>query len=120
MNSLALEKAGITQGTKDPEGGIIERNMDGSLTGKLIENAHMNLFEYASYSKEELRKGMKLASDEFIKKGITSIHDAGAYGEGSETIRIMQQAINANEIKVRVYAIIGSLTNSHHFVKKMV
>lgn len=120
VNSLALESAGITESTKDPEGGIIERSMDGSLTGKLIENAHMNLFEYASYSKEELRKGMKLASDEFIKKGITSIHDAGAYGEGSETIRIMQQAINANEIKVRVYAIIGSLTNSHHFVKKMV
>ena len=119
-NSKALEIAGITDNTANPEGGIIEHNPDGSLTGKLIENAHMQLFEFASYTDEELRKGMKLASDEFIQAGITSVHDAGAYGEGSETLRIMQQAVNSKDIKVRVYAIIGSLTNSHDFVHKMV
>lgn len=119
-NSKALEIANITEDTSDPAGGIIERNQDGSLTGKLIENAHMNLFEYASYNAEELRVGMKLASEEFIKAGITSIHDAGAYGEGSENLRIMQQAVNSKDIKVRVYAIIGSLTNSHNFVLKMI
>lgn len=119
-NSKALEIAGITKKTKDPDGGIIERNSNGRLTGKLIENAHMRLFEFASYTNAELRSGMKLASDAFIQAGITSVHDAGAYGEGSETIRIMQQAVKASDIKVRVYAIIGSLTNSHDFVKKMV
>nr|WP_263326661.1 amidohydrolase [Neobacillus sp. Marseille-Q6967] len=119
-NTKALELAGITENTLDPEGGIIERYTDGSLTGKLIENAHMQLFEVASYTNEELRKGMKLASDEFIKAGITSVHDAGAYGEGSETLRIMQKAIKSYDIRVRVYAIIGSLTNSHDFVKKIV
>ena len=120
VNSKALELANISESTKDPEGGIIERNPDGSLTGRLIENAHMQIFQYASYSNDEIRKGMKLASDEFIKAGITSIHDAGGYGEGAETIRIMQQAIKAKEVKVRVYAMIGSLTNSHNFVEKMV
>lgn len=120
VNSKALEVAGILETTEDPAGGIIERDHNGRITGKLIENAHMQLFEYASYTNEEIRKGMKLASDEFIQAGITSIHDAGAYGEGSESLRIMQQAVNANEIEVRVYAIIGSLTNSHDFVKKMV
>ncbi|WP_036654522.1 amidohydrolase [Paenisporosarcina sp. TG-14] len=119
-NSKALEIANITEGTSDPAGGIIERNQDGSLTGKLIENAHMNLFEYASYNAEELRVGMKLASEEFIKAGVTSIHDAGAYGEGSENLRIMQQGVKSKDIKVRVYAIIGSLTNSHNFVLKMI
>jgi predicted amidohydrolase YtcJ len=119
-NSKALHLAGISENTEDPEGGIIERNPDGTLTGKLIENAHMQLFEFASYTEEELQKGMMLASNEFIQAGITSVHDAGAYGDGSETLRIMQQASKANDIKVRVYAIIGSLTNSHDFVKKMV
>ncbi|WP_019413075.1 amidohydrolase [Paenisporosarcina sp. TG20] len=118
-NRKALEIANITQNSSNPEGGILERNQDGSLTGKLIENAHMNFFEYASYNQEELRAGMKLASEKFIEAGLTSIHDAGAYGEGSETLRIMQQAINSNEIQVRVYAIVGSLTNSHEFVHKM-
>jgi predicted amidohydrolase YtcJ len=49
---------------------------------------------------------------EFIRSGIKGIHDADGYGEVSETIRIMQQAIKAEEVKVRVYAMIGSLTNS--------
>lgn len=118
-NSKALEIANITENTEDPAGGIIERDQNGSLTGRLIENAHMNFFEYGSYNEEELRKGMKLASEEFIRAGVTSIHDAGAYGDGSETLRIMQQAVNSNDIQVRVYAIVGSLTNSHVFVQKM-
>ena len=120
VNSKALEIAKIDENTPDPEGGIIEKNKDGSLTGRMIENAHMQVFQYASYSNEEIRKGMQLASDEFIKAGITSIHDAGGYGDGAEIIRIMQQAINGGEVKVRVYAMIGSLTNSHEFVAKMV
>lgn len=120
VNSKALEVANIGKDAPDPEGGIIERDQDGRLTGKMIENAHMQVFEYASYTDAEIRKGIQLASEEFIKAGITSIHDAGAYGDGAESIRIMQQAIKANEVKVRVYAMIGSLTNSHEFVKKMV
>jgi predicted amidohydrolase YtcJ len=120
VNNKALEIANITENTPDPEGGIIERNPDGTLTGRMIENAHMQVFEYASYTNKEIRKGIKLASDEFIKAGITSIHDAGAYGDGADSIRIMQQAIKAEEVKVRVYAMVGSLTNSHDFVKKMV
>ncbi|THE13434.1 amidohydrolase [Bacillus timonensis] len=119
-NSRALEIAGITEDTVNPEGGIIGRDENGALTGTLIENAHMQLFEYASYTDEEIRKGMKLASDEFIQAGITSIHDAGAYGDGAESLRIMQQAIKEQEIRVRVYAIIGSLTNSHDFVERVV
>ncbi|MDR4887864.1 amidohydrolase [Fredinandcohnia sp. QZ13] len=119
-NSRALEIAGITEDTVNPEGGIIGRDENGALTGALIENAHMQLFEYASYTDEEIRKGMKLASDEFIQAGVTSIHDAGAYGDGAESFRIMQQAIKEQEIRVRVYAIIGSLTNSHDFVERVV
>ncbi|KAB2329721.1 amidohydrolase [Cytobacillus depressus] len=119
-NSKALEIAGITEQSSNPDGGIIERDSNGQLTGKLIENAHMQLFEYAAYAEDEIRKGMKLASDEFIQAGITSVHDAGAYGDGADSLRIMQQAINAGEVKVRVYALIGSLTNSHEFVEKMV
>ncbi|SDM72948.1 hypothetical protein SAMN04488137_1659 [Fictibacillus solisalsi] len=119
-NSKALEIANMDEHTPDPEGGIIERDDNGQLTGKLIENAHMQMFKVASYSSEELSISMKLASDAFIKEGITSIHDAGAYGKGSETLRIMQQAVRNKDIRVRVYAIMGSLTNSHDFVHQMV
>ncbi|WP_062234535.1 amidohydrolase [Fictibacillus sp. FJAT-27399] len=119
-NSKALELANMNETTPDPGGGIIERDDNGKLTGKLIENAHMQMFQVAKYSEEELKKSMKLASDEFIRAGITSIHDAGGYGEGSQNIRIMQQAVQSKDIRVRVYALIGSLTNSHDFVNQMV
>lgn len=119
-NSTALEIAGINEHTKNPDGGILERDCLGLLTGKLIENAHMQLFEHAAYSSEELKEGMALASDDFVKYGITSVHDAGAYGDGGETMRMMQEAVNENKVKVRVYAIVGSLTNSHDFVRNMI
>lgn len=119
VNNKALEIANITDETANPTGGILERNADGCLTGKLIENAHMLMLDFANYTEQELRRGMQLASEEFIKAGITSMHDAGAYGDGAETFRIMQEAIKSKEINIRVYAIVCSLTNSHLFVQKM-
>ncbi|MGE7665167.1 amidohydrolase [Ureibacillus composti] len=119
VNSKALEVANINETTKNPNGGIFERHPDGKLTGKLIENAHMQMLEFANYTPEELRRGMGLASKEFLKAGITSVHDAGAYGDGADTFRVMQEAVNEKDIKVRIYAFVCSLTNSHVFVKKM-
>ncbi|WP_236638314.1 amidohydrolase [Mangrovicoccus ximenensis] len=39
MNSLALERAGLTADTPDPAGGVIRRGPDGNPTGVLEENA---------------------------------------------------------------------------------
>ncbi|VEF47314.1 amidohydrolase 3 [Bacillus freudenreichii] len=119
VNSKALEMAGIHEETPEPDGGIIERDSKGKLTGKLIENAHMELFHVASFSDEELQKAHKLASDTFIQHGITSIHDAGGYGKGPDILRVMQKGVQSGDIKVRVYAMIGSLTDSEGFIEKM-
>lgn len=119
VNSKALELAGITEKTPDPAGGIIERDADGRLNGKLIENAHMALFHVASFSDHELEAAHKLASDTFVKAGITSVHDAGGYGSGPDIIRMMQQGVKSGHIKVRVYAMIGSLTDSEGFIQTM-
>ncbi|TDL32713.1 amidohydrolase [Jeotgalibacillus sp. S-D1] len=119
-NSKALELAGIHNQSDDPPGGLIEKDGFGRLTGKLIETAHMNLFKVAAFNKTELKEAMKLASDEFVKAGITSIHDAGGYGSGPEILSVMEEGINAGEIKVRVYAMIGSLTDSTSFIRTMV
>ncbi|WP_455920172.1 amidohydrolase [Priestia megaterium] len=117
VNSKALELAGINDTTPDPEGGKIVRDVRGKATGVLMETAHMNMFEKAKYSDEELRKGMSLASNDFISAGITSIHDAGGYGPNN--LRIMQEAVRSKDVKLRVYAIVGALNNSEDFVKKM-
>ncbi len=119
-NSKALELAGYSKRTKSPKGGIVEKDNSGELTGRLIENAHMELFNVAAYTDEELKKAMKLASDTFIAAGITSIHDAGGYGSGPDILRVMQQSVSSGDVKVRVYAMIGSLTNSKSFIRSMI
>ncbi|MCM3568612.1 amidohydrolase [Neobacillus mesonae] len=118
VNSKALEMANINENTPNPNGGVIEKDSIGALTGKLIEAANMEMSEIASYSESELLKAAKIASDHFIQAGITSVHDAGA--NGSESFRILQQAIKNKDIRIRVYAIICSLNNSHEFVHKMI
>ena len=67
----------LTKTHRDPHGGVIEKNQEGKLTGKLIEAANMRMNEVASYTESELMKAVKIASDHFVAAGITSIHDAG-------------------------------------------
>lgn len=118
VNSKALEIAGIDQNTENPEGGIIVRDDKGEPTGTLLETAHMNMFEKAKYTDEEIKKGLVLANNDFIKAGITSIHDAGGYGP--ESLRAMQEAVQSGEVKIRIYAKICALNNSEEFVYKVI
>jgi predicted amidohydrolase YtcJ len=118
VNSKALEIAKIDQHTPDPEGGFIERDSKGNATGRLVETAHMAMNEIAGYTEDELRRAMKTASDHFVASGITSVHEAGGYG--ADNLRIMQQAVQSKDIRVRVYAMICTLNNSDRFVENMI
>ncbi|AXN41469.1 amidohydrolase [Peribacillus butanolivorans] len=118
VNSKALEIAKINENSENPTGGIIEKDKTGRFTGRLIETANMIMTEIAGYTESELMKAVKIASEHFVAAGITSIHEAGAYGP--ESFRLLQQAVKSKDIRVRIYAMIGSLNNSHEFVNKMV
>jgi predicted amidohydrolase YtcJ len=115
VNSKALELAGIYPETEDPNGGKYGRE-NGELTGLLLEAAHMNMFLTANYSEEEVEQGLALASQDYLEKGITSVHDAGGYGP--EHIRFLQKAVGAKRVKQRVYALYGSLHDSVEMVEK--
>jgi len=114
VNSKALELAGLTNETPDPPGGTFHKE-NGELSGLLLESAHMNIFQLADYSEEEVMQGLEIASDDFLKHGITSVHDAGGYG--TKHIRYLQKAVKENKIKQRVYALYGSLYESPKMVK---
>jgi len=47
VNTRALELAGIGRSTPEPQGGEIERDKSGELTGRLIETAYSPLFQQA-------------------------------------------------------------------------
>ena len=117
VNSAALQVAGINEATPDPQGGTIEKDGSGKFTGRLIENAFLQFNQYVTYRDDELLKALTKAQEQLWANGITSVHDAGGFDENS--FRIMQQASHNKQIKVRIYAMIGSLNDCETFTKNM-
>jgi len=118
VNSKALELLGIGRDTPDPEGGSIGRDENGEPTGVLKETAHMLAFEASRYSPSEMVEALSIADRDFVRLGITSIHEAGGYGP--DQMRAMYRAVAEGHAKVRIYAMVCSLNRSEEFVEKMV
>ena len=76
VNSRALQLAGITQSTSDPEGGQILRAANGEATGILLETASKIVQDkMPNPTSEELADLMTAAQEPALKCGITMIHD---------------------------------------------
>jgi len=118
LNQTALNLANVDEHTPDPQGGVIEKDSNGKLTGRLIEAASMQIAEIATYSEDELKEGIKIANEHFLKTGITSVGEAGTFG--SESFRTLQLAIQQGLLQIRVYALLGSLTDSKDFSEKII
>ncbi|MEW6195022.1 MAG: amidohydrolase [Bacteroidota bacterium] len=120
-NAKAMQLAGITKSTPDPEGGIIVRDSLGEAIGVFTENAE-NLIRkiYDEYllkrSPKKIRadyvRQIQLASEECLKKGITTFVDAG---ETFEIIDLMKELADSNKIPIRLYVMIG---DSLHLMKE--
>ncbi|GGC76373.1 amidohydrolase [Thalassobacillus devorans] len=118
VNSQALKLAEIDKATPDPEGGSYEKDEAGELTGLMIENAHMKMFNIAAFTEKEMEEAHAIASSKFAEKGITSIHDATGYG--MDNLRALQLAAQNGVVKQRVYAMVGALSEAQDVVKHMV
>ncbi len=103
VNSLALQRAGITEQTPDPEGGRFYRDpATGRLTGRAAETA-MAPFQKvmpAGGTRDERREGVKLIAAMMARAGLTSVTDAGG---GPEDLQAYQDARDAGQLAVRVY-----------------
>ena len=76
VNSAALQRAGVTDGTPDPDGGQILRDADGAATGVLLETAMDLVSErIPSPTCAELADMMLEAQGHALRCGITMIHD---------------------------------------------
>ncbi|QMU63392.1 MAG: amidohydrolase family protein [Flavobacteriaceae bacterium] len=82
VNSKALEMAGITVATPNPQGGIIMKD-DGVLNGVLIDNAGDIVFQQAvtalNNPNGEYNGMVQYVLPELAKYGITSVSDARTY-----------------------------------------
>lgn len=86
VNSKALEMAGITRETPDPESGVMERDsVSGEPTGIFKELGAQALLSKAVplLTREEKKQALLTALEHFRANGITSITDA-AIGPGGE------------------------------------
>lgn len=105
-NAKAMQLAGVTRETRDPEGGRILRDANGEPTGVFVDNA-MTLIErkVPAETEAEVREGVRLAMRELNRFGLTSIGDAGA---GCRTIRLYEDMARANELTVRNHVMISA------------
>src|SRR5262249_29454414 len=86
VNSKALALAGITRATKDPEGGIIERDSKGEPTGVMREMAVELVKRHIPVaSPQELQAALKWSLQTMVSFGITSFTEASVgFSAGAE------------------------------------
>ena len=106
-NSLAFQKAGITDKTPDPAGGKIDHDpATGKLSGRVAESAR-ELFNNVipeKLTRDDHREGVKLISKMLAKTGITSATEA----QGTPTdLLAYQDAHEAGELLYRAYCFIN-------------
>jgi predicted amidohydrolase YtcJ len=108
LNSLALAMAGITSQTPEPEGAIIDRELDGGQPSGL-------LFEMLRYirgqvlpplSGEELAQGMAVANRGYLSMGITSLQEASV-GNDLASWQNLKRFKEDDQLKSRVSMMFG-------------
>ncbi len=77
LSSMALSLVGISTESPEPPGGMIDRDLNsGEPNGILFEmNSYIDE-KVPPLSEEEFEKGVRLASEQFLSFGITSLQDA--------------------------------------------
>ncbi len=97
-NALALELAGITRDTPDPEGGTIVRDDGGEPTGflrqaaqGLVRSAQARAEETMTEEERQARflRQVELAGEEALRHGVTSFHDQGSSFEEVDRFRAL-------------------------------
>ncbi len=101
-NTAALEAAGITSETKNPHGGRIDRDPDGTPNGLLLEAAMRLVADVQPPPGLELRKaGILLAQKLLLSRGITSVGAAVNRGFADD-LGAYQQLAAAGRLRMRV------------------
>lgn len=77
VNSAALKLAGITKGTPNPEGGIIERDpKTGEPSGTLRESAmNLVLSKIGGYTVQQYKSGIEAYQEKAVERGVTTVRD---------------------------------------------
>ncbi len=99
-NSPALKLANITKDTRDPEGGVIERDATGEPTGVLKDTAMGLVAALLPQDSPDINvRAAKLISEKAAEVGLTTIHDIYI---SPEEMRGYQEAHRRGSLEIRV------------------
>lgn len=103
-NSKALELAGITRDTPDPEGGHIKKDENGEPTGEFVERAPRELTslipDLPPITQEERARNLVDGTQLAIASGLTTLHGASRTGYNEVQRRI--QLYEEGRLKIRI------------------
>lgn len=113
-NQKALELAGIKAGDT-LTGGEVEE-MEGSLTGILIDNAvDLVSTKIPAGTTEQFKEALQSAQQNCFAKGLTTIDDCGLSYTSVEQIKELQAA---GELKMRLYVMLSDEKANYEYAKK--
>jgi len=100
-NTAALEAAGITADTPDPEGGRIERGEDGAATGILIDTAMAYVAPLiAEPTEADLIAKLETGASVYASRGWTGLHNMSV---SADEARLMAGLDGQGRLPVRVH-----------------
>jgi hypothetical protein len=116
-NSAALRLAGVSRETRDPDGGVIERDAAGEPTGIVKDRAMPLVEQHLPPEPADLPAlAAKFVSEKAAEVGLTTLHDIWL---SPEDMRGYQEAYRRGWLKVRVQMVPGvrNLADAEALVK---
>lgn len=100
VNAKAMELGGVSAATPNPEGGEILRDALGRPTGLFRETAASLVARQTPPTEAELLEAIDLASEECLRKGVTSFQDAGS---SVSLVNLYGQLAAENKLRLRLW-----------------
>ena len=99
-NTRALQLADITIASRDPEGGLVDRDANGQPTGILRESAKQAvLIVVPQPTHEKRRRGIEIALADMAEHGVTSAQD---YSPDWENFQIYEELEKEGKLTARI------------------
>ena len=115
LNSIALQIVGISNETPDPPDGLIDRDIKtGEPTGVLYRMGDFLSKRIPPLENHQLDHGMRIASDELLSMGITSIQDASSHN-GIEQWKMFCRWKEKGLLKPKVVMMLGTESFSSYW-----
>ena len=106
VNGRALQLAGVTAATGDPEGGRIERDAAGNPTGVFVDAAERLVLDVIPpVDRETKARAMRRATALLARAGFTAIHDMGMT---ADELTLYRELAARGDLAVRIYGALGA------------